>query len=412
MFFIIPTNRTPITAGTYFPPADRWGMPGFSTILNKIAQKWKTDGSEIKLTGVSIIEALRKAMSDKPVMYTEDSREEHHIYATVESKFNQAVNIYIQNYDKIWGGSSGAPKFPEMSKLDFMLHAFVQNQNNDILDVALLQLDKMANGGIHDNVFGGFSRYSVDKRWHVPHFEKMLYDQGQIMAAYANAYKITRYEKYLKIADRIYRYICSELKSSTGGFYSGEDADSLPSADSNEKVEGAYYAWTYNEIKNILDTNSEKFKDFKEQNAFEIYKYHYNIKETGNVEPSSDPHGHLTAKNILFIDGSIEDTSKKFKTTPQIIEKILDTANEALKEVRHQRCHPHLDTKIVCSWNGLILTGLSQLSTIKDAPNKEQYLKTAKDLYEFIKKNLHDPRTGKLYRTYYDDQEEEEATQM
>uniref|UniRef100_A0A336MMR2 CSON003158 protein n=1 Tax=Culicoides sonorensis TaxID=179676 RepID=A0A336MMR2_CULSO len=410
--FLTP-DLTPITAGTYFPPKSRWGMPGFSTVLTTIAERWRKDQDELKSTGASIIEAIRKSVADRKSLADEedhDSSTSQHIYATVESKFNQAVNIYIRNYDKVYGGSSGAPKFPEIAKLNFMLHAFIQSQDKEILDVALKQLDKMANGGIHDHVFGGFARYSVDQRWHIPHFEKMLYDQAQIMSAYVNAFKITRNMKYLKIADRVYRYVCTDMRNGKGGFYSGEDADSLPSPNAPAKIEGAFYAWTFDEIQETLTEDFEKFKGFTDFDVQKIYIYHYDIKPKGNVEPSSDPHGHLTGKNIPFVNGSVEETADKFDTTPQVIEKILEMANESLDRVRRQRCRPHLDTKIICAWNGLMLSALSKLATVKDAEGKSDYLKTAKDLYEFIKENLYDKETKKLLRSCYGDVNDTEVT--
>lgn len=408
--FLTP-DLTPITAGTYFPPKSQWGMPGFSTVLTTIADRWKKDHNELKSTGASIIEAIRKSVVDRKSVSDDDEHEcSQHIYATVESKFNQAVNIYARNYDKVWGGSAGAPKFPEMAKLNFMLHAFVQSQDKEILDVALRQLDKMANGGIHDHVFGGFARYSVDERWHIPHFEKMLYDQAQIMAAYVNAHKITRKEKYLKIADRIYQYVCSDLRNGKGGFYSGEDADSLPSPEASNKIEGAFYAWTFDEIKATLTEDFEKFKEFTELDVHKIYIHHYDIKPKGNVEASSDPHRHLTGKNIPFVSGSVDETADKFDTTPQVIEKVLALANESLHKVRSQRCRPHLDTKIICAWNGLMLSALSKLATVKDAEKKQEYLKTAKELYEFIREHLYDKEIKKLMRSCYGDVNNTEIT--
>ncbi|XP_063701275.1 spermatogenesis-associated protein 20 [Culicoides brevitarsis] len=406
--FLTP-NLTPITAGTYFPPKSRWGMPGFATVLTTISERWKNDQEQLMATGSAVIEAIRKSVVERKTL--EDDDETQHIYATVESKFNQAVNIYLRNYDKIWGGSAGAPKFPEMAKLNFMLHAFVQGQRNtEILDVALKQLDKMANGGIHDHVFGGFARYSVDEKWHIPHFEKMLYDQAQIMSAYVNAYKITKKQKYLRIADKIYQYVCSDLRNGKGAFYSGEDADSLPSVDAESKIEGAFYAWTFDEIKNVLQDDFEKFKEITDLDVHQIYIHHYDIKPDGNVAASSDPHGHLTGKNIPFVNGSVRETATKFGTTTQVIEKVLTLANESLNKVRSERCRPHLDTKIICAWNGLMLSGLSKLATVNDAPNKDNYLTTAKELYEFVRENLYDKETGKLFRSCYGDVHDSETT--
>lgn len=395
--FLTP-DLTPITGGTYFPPRDRWGMPGFPTIITKISDKWQNNRDDLKTTGQSIIRAIQKSLQEKKVRDPANTEE---LTEQVDYLCSQASHIYERNYDNVWGGSGGAPKFPEISKLTFILNAFIKQKNEDTLNVALKQLDKMANGGIHDHIFGGFSRYSVDKRWHVPHFEKMLYDQGQIMGAYVNAYKITRNSRYLTIADKIYQYICTDLRDPRGGFYSGEDADSLPTPDSPEKVEGAFYAWTASEVREVLDKNKDKFTEFEAVDVYEVVAHHYDIRETGNVEPSSDPHGHLLAMNIFFITESIDETASKFGLEVQKVEKLLGIAHNLLHQTRSKRCRPHLDTKIITAWNGLILSGLSKLATVKDAPNQQKYLETAQKLVKFIREHLYDKNSKKLLRTAY-----------
>lgn len=400
--FLTP-DLAPVTGGTYFPPSDRWGMPGFKTILNKVALKWETSREDLAETGLSVIEAIKKSVSQKRVDGDTDDNP-----MSIEEKFHQAVKIYKRAFDLQWGGTNGAPKFPEVSKLNFMFHAFAQTKDREILKIVLNTLDKIANGGIHDHVFGGFARYSVDKKWHVPHFEKMLYDQGQLLMAYSNAFKITKDQKYLDIAHKIFKYITKDLYHSVGGgFYSGEDADSLPSADAKDKIEGAFYAWDFEEIKDLFAKNSEKFKT---ANAFEIYCYHYDVKEDGNVEPTSDPHGHLLGKNILFVSGSIAETADKFKTNKETVAAVLEAGNSILHEVREKRPRPHLDRKIITAWNGLTLSGISKLACSKDAPNRDEYLEVAKKLIEFIKENSFDVNARKLLRACYGEGDHNEVT--
>lgn len=400
--FLTP-DLAPVTGGTYFPPTDRWGMPGFKTILNKVALKWETSREDLTETGLSVIEAIRKSASQKKVDGDNDDQQ-----MSIEEKFHQAVRIYKRAFDPIWGGTNGAPKFPEVSKLNFMFHAFAQTKDKEILDVVLNTLDKIANGGIHDHVFGGFARYSVDKKWHVPHFEKMLYDQGQLLMAYSNAFKITKDKKYLEIADKIFKYITKDLYHSIGGgFYSGEDADSLPAADSKEKIEGAFYAWDYEEVKELFKQNASKFPV---DNPFKIFSHHCDIKENGNVEPASDPHGHLVKKNILFVTGSLEATSVTFGTNPDTVTAVLSIGNEILHEVREKRPRPHLDRKIITAWNGLILSGISKLACSKDAPNREEYLKVAKKQIDFLKENSFDTGAKKLLRACYGEGDNNEMT--
>ncbi|XP_058453222.1 spermatogenesis-associated protein 20 isoform X1 [Malaya genurostris] len=392
-------DLAPVTGGTYFPPKDRWGMPGFSTILLKLKNKWLTDSEDLASTGRSIIDAIQKNVEER-------HKEEPERALTAEEKFKQSNAIYKRNFDPVWGGSLGAPKFPEVSKLNLMFHSHIRDPAGKILGVVLNTLDKMAAGGIHDHVFGGFARYSVDKKWHVPHFEKMLYDQGQLLMAYSNGYKTTKKQLYLDVADSIFNYICKDLQHPAGGFYSGEDADSLPTWESSDKIEGAFYAWTYAEVRDLLKPNLDKFGDIGEVDPVDVYTEHYNIQETGNVEPSSDPHGHLLGKNILIVYGSVGETADKCKTSSEVVSGIVKVGNAILHEVRDKRPRPHLDTKIICAWNGLILSGLSQLACIKDAPNREKYLQAATSLVSFIRENLFDMKARKLLRSCYGDDTE------
>lgn len=397
-------DLAPVTAGTYFPPTDSWGMPGFKTVLLKIVDKWKENGPELATTGMNIMQAIQKNAAEK-------GEEESGETLSIENKFQQAINIYKRNSDKEWGGFGRAPKFPEVSKINLLFHCHFKKPDCQVIDLVLLTLTKMANGGIHDHIFGGFARYSVDSKWHIPHFEKMLYDQGQLLSAYSNAYRLTRNPFFLNICDNIVTYLCTDLKHPGGGFYSGEDADSLPTADDNHKIEGAFYAWTYSEIQEAFQENKTSF-NCEKVDPFIVYAHHYDIRETGNVEPSSDPHGHLKAKNILFVNGDIEETSRKFEMEPIEIDQLLRIGNKILYEIRCKRPRPHLDTKIICAWNGLVLSGLSKLACIKDAPKRKEYLSTAKKLVDFIKTNLYDEKNKVLIRSCYGEGTQSEAASM
>ncbi|KAL7036239.1 hypothetical protein ACKWTF_008760 [Chironomus riparius] len=402
--FLTP-DLSPITGGTYFPNTDRWGMPGFKTILTKVANKWETSREDLTETGLSVIEAIRKSTMQKRA----DGDHDDHTMS-VEDKFYQVIKIYKKAFDHEYGGTSGSPKFPEVSKINFLFHAFVQTKDNELLELALNTLDKIANGGIHDHVFGGFSRYSVDVKWHVPHFEKMLYDQAQLLMAYSNAYKITKKQKYLDIIHKTFRYLLKDLSHSSGGFFSGEDADSYPTSDSKEKLEGAFYVWSYNEIENLFKENHDKFKEFESLKPFDIYCYHYDIKEHGNVEPVSDPHGNLIDKNVLFVNGSLRDTAEKFGTNPDTIAALLEAGNDILHAERNKRPRPHLDRKILTSWNGLLLIGLSKIACISENTRRDEYLEVGKKLINFIKTYLYDNDKKKLLRVCYGENDETEPT--
>lgn len=385
-------DLAPITAGTYFPPKSRWGMPGFTTVLQTIAAKWKTDQRELAATGLKVIEGIRSTLTQKT---TEGGFEP----GSAEAKLHEAVRIFKYKFDDQFGGFGDHPKFPEVSRLNFLFHAYIVSKDEDILDMATKSLRKIGNGGIHDHVFGGFARYSVDRKWHVPHFEKMLYDQGQLMSAYSNAFMLTQDRKFLNFADGIFRYIMKDLRHLTGGFFSGEDADSLPTAGDTVKVEGAFYAWTWSEIRNAIAENIDKYS-MTEDEIFKVYCHHYDVREAGNVEPSSDPHGHLLAKNILIVRKSLAETCDKFQLSTEQLTEVLRTTNEILHEIRDKRPRPHLDTKIITSWNGLILSGLANLANCGNE-KREEYMKAAGDLYQFSRNYLFDKERKVLLRSCY-----------
>lgn len=393
---------TPITAGTYFPPKDRWGMPGFITVLHKIAEQWSVQRDDLLTNGHKIIDIMAQSIVDSA-----SSSDESNPRAVVEEKFKEAVKIYKRNVDGIWGGFGSHTKFPEVSKLNFALHAQIYDPENGMADVTLETLRHIANGGIHDHVFGGFSRYAVDRQWHVPHFEKMLYDQGQLLMAYSNAYKLTKESKFLDVCDDIFKYLCSDLHHPNGGFFSGEDADSYPQFGDKDKIEGAFYAWTEEEVHALFESNGDTFS--KDVAAFDIYTHYYGISETGNVDPSSDPHGHLCEKNILRVRTSLHETAKRFNTDVDTVKAVLRDGNAILHTERCKRPRPHLDTKIITSWNGLVLSGLSKLSCIKDAPNRQEYLKVASQLVKFLKANAYNAEDKTLVRCSYGESTDSEA---
>uniref|UniRef100_A0A1A9WYV4 Spermatogenesis-associated protein 20-like TRX domain-containing protein n=1 Tax=Glossina brevipalpis TaxID=37001 RepID=A0A1A9WYV4_9MUSC len=389
-------DLAPITAGTYFPPTDRWGMPSFTNVLTTIADKWAKNQDELIATGLEVIEVLQRTLNEKTseAIFEEGSS---------EAKVAETLRIFEIRFDHEYGGFGSHPKFPKVPRLNFLFHAHVASKQKIALDMALETLRFIGKGGIHDHIFGGFARYSVDRKWHVPHFEKMVYDQGQLMAVYADAYKLTRENTFLDYADGIYNYLIEDLRHPRGGFYAGEDADSLPSANTTKKVEGAFYGWTFNEVKQCIIDNKEKLADCQGgdvEQIINIYTHHYALNERGNVEPSSDPHGHLTGKNILIVEGSIEKTCEKFALEEQNLKRLLTLVNKMLYEKRKERPRPHLDTKIICSWNGLILIGLSKLADC-GTERRNEYLSTAARLKEFLYSNLYDKESKTLQRSCY-----------
>lgn len=392
-------DLAPISAGTYFPPVDRWGTPGFSSVLKKVHEKWTADHENLTRVGLRVIDVMRQTSPERTG--TEN------VVLSTEDKFNEAVRIFKRNVDSEWGGFGKSPKFPEVSKLNFLLHANTHKPDPEVLAVPLKTLDKIAEGGIHDHVFGGFARYSVDRKWHIPHFEKMLYDQGQLLQAYVHSYKIKQNPAYLDVSHKIFRYIVKDLYHPEGAFYSGEDADSYPTFGFPAKIEGAFYAWEWQELKDIYDENVAQFSQAE---SFDIFSHYYGIEEVGNVEPASDPQGHLLLKNILMVQTSLDATAKKYKTDIATVKATLQLFKEILHEIRDKRPRPHLDTKILTSWNGLVLSGISKLASIsEDADRKAEYIRVARKLVAFVKSNLYDASTKTIYRTCYGDGIDSEA---
>lgn len=389
-------DLAPITAGTYFPPKDRWGMSGFTTVLEKIAEMWREKGDELAARGQTIIDLIEKSAKEGDSAEKTSAEE---FFSNVEQRFGEIVKIYEQNIDNVWGGFGGQTKFPEVSKLNLAFHAQVHKPDSDMARHALLTLKNIANGGIHDHIFGGFCRYSVDRQWHVPHFEKMLYDQGQLLTSYVIAYKMTKDPFYLDVADKCYEYLITDLRHPNGGFFSGEDADSYRQHGDAEKVEGAFYAWTLDEVKMIFSENSNQFMDI--ERALNIYSHYYGITDEGNVNPSSDPHGHLLGRNILRVRTTLEATAKKYGVDTELVKAILEKGNKILYAERCKRPRPHLDTKIITAWNGLALSGIAALATVRDAPRRKEYIQTAQDLVDFLRKYSFKENDKTLIRSCY-----------
>lgn len=389
-------DLAPITAGTYFPPESRWGMPGFKMVLQSIADKWQTNRSELTSKGKMIIEEIQATV--KELEPADPDR-----IMSVQSKFDEAVKIFKFTFDRRWGGFNRSPKFPECSKLNFLLHGYLQTQDSFLLDAVTSTLDHIIDGGIHDQVFGGFSRYSVDQKWHIPHFEKMLYDQGQLLIVMANAYKLTKNEKYRYVCEKTFTYLTTDLIHALGGFFSGEDADSFPTLSSDTKIEGSFYAWTYEEVQEAFEEAQSQFPAHSDPYySFNLFCHHFGIEVEGNVRSEDDPHGHLTHKNILMVRGSVTETAEKFKC--ENVQEILRVGCQVLYERRKTRPRPELDTKLICAWNALILSGISELVAISDAGIlRAKYLQAATTLVEFIKTNFYNEQDNTLKRSCYGD---------
>jgi hypothetical protein len=256
-------------------------------------------------------------------------------------------------------------------------------------------LREMAAGGMYDQVGGGFHRYSVDEFWHVPHFEKMLYDQAQLVASFNEAHLVSGDEFFGRIASEVIDYVLRDLCSPQGGFYSAEDADSFASADpadssaspdSSHKKEGAFYVWQESQLRELLT-----------EEEFAAVELHYGVRKDGNIRAASDPHGEMTGTNVLSVAMSISDVAQKLKQPEAGIKQLLVSARDKLLKAREKRSRPHLDDKIITSWNGLMISALAQTGACQ---GRQDYVDAAEKAAAFIQANLYDADQQQLYRSY------------
>jgi uncharacterized protein YyaL (SSP411 family) len=301
--------------------------------------------------------------------------------ATMESAFS----IFRRTFDSRLGGFGGAPKFPRVSVHHFLLRYYARTKNPEALDMVLLTLREMARGGMHDQLGGGFHRYSVDDRWFVPHFEKMLYDQAQIAVSCLEAFQATGDRQYADTARRIFDYVLRDMTDPGGGFYSAEDADSVITPEHpGLKGEGAFYIWSLDEIHALVS-----------QSAAEWFCHRYGVREGSNVE--NDPHGEFTGKNILYQAHTVEETARHFNQPPGKVQAEIDRACGLLMAARAQRVRPLLDDKILTAWNGLMISAFAKAGAVLD---DARYAEAARRASEFIISHLYDAPSGRLLRRY------------
>lgn len=400
----------PVYGGTYFPPTNRYyGRPGFPTILEALAKQWATDEAKVRKSGSAIVSVLQKNVALPKPDADEDgdgSSRDGDILPPGQSA-GKCLAQLSRSYEPQYGGFSEAPKFPQPSNFNFLFAYYQLNPRLDDAkkgkDMALHSLRMMARGGIHDHVAQGFARYSTDKSWHVPHFEKMLYDQAQLVHAYLDAFLVSRQQEYEDVVRDILEYVMRDLSHESGGFYSAEDADSLPSADSTEKKEGAFCVWTHKEIHTTLAGLSVQESSTSPSLA-ELFCHHYSVVETGNVDPYKDPHDELKNQNVLMEHGSLAETAQEFSLSETEVKRGLATAREKLYQRRQTRPRPHLDDKMLTAWNGMMLSAISCAGAVLTEP---RYLERAEAAERFMAEHLTEASTGELYRAAYRGQQGE-----
>ncbi len=353
--FLTPDLK-PFYGGTYFPPVPQHGLPAFGQVLNHIAVEWRKNREEMMKNGREISAFLKESYSTKSKGIPSEE--------ILETGY---ANL-ISNYDPEYGGFGGSPKFPLPTYPMFLHRYFYKTKKRLALNSSLRTLDAMAAGGIHDHLAGGFHRYSTDRRWLVPHFEKMLYDNALLVRAYLEAYQLTQNSAYSITARDVLGWIMSEMTDPKGGIYSAQDADT-------EEGEGVYYTWTPDEIKATL---TERESD--------IIDYFYGVTSKGNFEEG---------RTILHEENTSEKTAAKFNLNTDELEKLLEEANSKLLQARHRRPRPHTDDKILTSWNGL---AISAFAYAYQALGEEVYLNVARNCADFILTHLY--KDGRLLRRY------------
>jgi uncharacterized protein YyaL (SSP411 family) len=358
MNVFMTADKLPFFGGTYFPPVSRYNMPGFPQILASVAEAYRDKRDELMHSANDILGEMRR------VGLSEFSP----VGLSVE-QLDTAFNSFARTFDAVNGGFGGAPKFPPSMSLEFLLRYYKRTGNENALDIVKKTAEKMAYGGICDQLGGGFHRYAVDSIWLVPHFEKMLYDNAQLIRVYLHLYQITKDDLYKRVASATLAYVMREMLDETGAFYSTQDADS-------EGVEGKFFVWTPGEIEGLLG----------EKDA-QIFSFFYDVSEEGNFEE----------KNILNIKVSPAETAKLFKLTEDELNEILSTGRERLFAEREKRIKPFRDEKVLTAWNGLMLAAFAEAAAVLD---REDLLDVARRNADFVLAGLQ--KDGRLLRTWKD----------
>ncbi|THW79594.1 hypothetical protein D6D19_01029 [Aureobasidium pullulans] len=406
--FVTP-DLQPLFGGTYWPGpkserAHHGG--GFEAILTKVASAWKEQESRCRESASNITDQLRQFAQEGTLSGRRSGEGVDGSDDSLELELlEEAYDHYHSRYDEQHGGFGGAPKFPTPSHLSFLLRLSewdgivkdvvgddaVQNAQKMVVKT----LENMAKGGIKDQVGNGFARYSVTKDWSLPHFEKMLYDNAQLLPVYLDAWLITKNPLFLDMVHDIATYLTSPpIHSSNGGFHASEDADSAPSASEKEHKEGAFYVWSHSEFGKALG----------DEKLAEILAKYWNVKPNGNVSPKHDIQGELKGLNTLDVTSSISDLAQQFGLSKHDAESAIQTGRQRLSDWRDQhRPRPLLDDKIVVSWNGLAIGGLARTSAAlkeSDTQASKKYLEAAILAANFIRKELYDSESQTLRRVY------------
>jgi len=354
--FLTPDLK-PFYGGTYFPPEDRHGMPGFKRVLRILVSLWQERPEDVSHDAENIAQAIQNQVA--PSLLRAGSLD--------ESVFVRAAAELRTAFDPQFGGFGGAPKFPPAAAIAFLLRAHLHSCETDLLDMATVTLDKMARGGIYDQIGGGFHRYATDERWLVPHFEKMLYDNALLAQVYLEAWQATRKTFYRRIAIETLDYVLRDMADPCGGFHSAEDADS-------EGKEGKFYVWCPDEIKAVLgEKDGTLFCEF------------YGVTAAGNIEGA----------NILHVPNDPTEFARKRQIPIADLEQRLSLLRQKAREVRARLVRPGNDDKMIAAWNGMMISALARGT---QTLGEDRFLKAAQRAADFVLRDM--TRDGLLLRSY------------
>ena len=367
----------PFYGGTYYPPTSRWGRPGFIEVLEEVARVWQAERPKVIQSASSIVERLRTlgGRGGNPVV-------------PGTGVLDAAVHEFAATFDRRRGGFGDAPKFPRPSELLFLLREHSRTGDETARDMALVTLRAMALGGMRDHIGGGFHRYSVDGDWRVPHFEKMLYDQAQLVLAYVEAAQLTGDQFFADVAADTLAYVRRDLRHPDGGFFSAEDADSVPPeqarAPSPHKSEGAFYIWRDEEIGQALGEDAD------------LVRMRFGIQPDGNAP--FDPQNEFTHKNLLYTARSIDEIASTTGRPAEAVEAALTRGREVLLRLRSGRPRPHLDDKVLTAWNGLMIAAFARAGRVLDEDGG--YVEDAHVAASFVRDHLWNAQDQTLLRRY------------
>ncbi len=384
----ITPDLEPFLGGTYYPPQARPGTPGFPMLIERVHEAWETEPDRIREGASRTLQAIADAVAGDAVAgdaVGPDDMVEPDDSATHETGSEAGFTYFHRTFDSKYGGFGGSPKFPRAATFHFLLRHYARGGDAQAAHMVLSTLREMARGGIWDHLGGGFHRYSVDAQWHVPHFEKMLYDQAQLATIYLEAAQLTGEAGFADVARDTLEYVLLDLTDPvTGGFYSAEDADSLVSEGGSAKAEGAFYVWTDVELRARLGDDYEVFAD------------HYGVRSAGNAQ---DPHGELLGKNVLHQARSVAETAKIHELDPEALGGRLAHCRKTLLVVRRRRPRPLRDEKVLCAWNGMMISAFARGYQVLRDP---RYLEAATRAARFAREALFDAQRDRLLRRWCD----------